>query len=649
MKTLRPLLALDVETESKNEEAWPTGALHPLRSSITIFSTYGTGGGHASRDLSLLDRLARCDLVGHNLKFDLKHLIMQGFNFTVEQYKHDSMLMAVAFSQKIPEEWLEAYEVKRKELNKLAGRAIHREAGGYSLKTLAPFFLNIPPFWEAANHDDEEYVMKDAMYSYQLYEFFSEELEKEGSYEFYETKLMPWARMILEAEMRGIAIDLPRFPEKAHLAETQAAEAALLIQKNWSEGFSTYLEKQKQEIEQEYEAKKQTARDKMVPSRKKNPELAKQENIDKYLRIGARYDEMRDRALAKVEPLNLGSPTQLSWLLGDFLGYDLTTFESKDWKETESSTGKEVLQRLVDDGKPDVAALLDWRAATKIKSSFLDAYLEEHVDGRLYGSFNLAGTRTGRLSSSGPNLQQIPSILHDLFIADPGRTFINYDLANIEPLLIAYESEDPLMCDLMLNEKSFHDHNVMAWFGFDHVDKKKHKRERDGAKECGLSLLYGAYINRILGSYAKRGFSFSRRQGKEMYQRFRDSFETVFDYKAALEAAYEAGESIRNIFGRPVVAGTSVKMQLFNTKIQSGASDLLLESSRRAYDRCKAEGLDAYPLIFVHDQVIFSAADKDTERADVILKEELTRWEMKTPFGVIRSQCEGGIANYWSK
>jgi DNA polymerase I-like protein with 3'-5' exonuclease and polymerase domains len=640
------LIALDLETSPKPEWShYESAALDFNRSQIDLIALYGVAGGNILRSPSeLVCAPDSHRYIMHGGKFDVKALVGADVDFPIDCYAHDTMLMAVAFSHKIPEGWLANYEESRKALNKGLGKQVHRNAGGYSLKTLAPYFLNVPAFWEVADHNDEEYALKDAEYTLRLYEFFEKELKAEDSWDFYEQCLMPWQRMLISAELRGVTIDFDLMSRKEEESKAALAKAEAKLKEMWADAFKAYELQQHQAVAAEYNEKMQAALAKLAPSKKKTPALAEAENAAKKAKTIQRYADMMNAAFTKIEPLNLASPVQLAWLLKEQLDLDITTF-----KGDEESTGKKVLQRLADQGREDVATFLEYREANKLITAFYPSYREKAVGSVIHTNFNLTGARTGRLSSNGPNLQQVPGHLHELFVARPGHKLICYDLSNIEPLLIAYMTEDPELCDLMLKGKSFHDKNVEIMFGIPNCDKKLHKKERDTCKEVGLSLLYGAGWRRLEESVAKRGFNWKPKQCMEVAKNFRAHYQTVFDFKAALDKQLESGALVRNIFGRPVVCADPSKIFMtgFNTAVQGAGSDLLLESARRASERGESLGLQL--LLVVHDECIFEVPAEHAEAADAIVKEELTRWELPTAYGTIRTQCEGGISDFWRK
>lgn len=642
----KTVVALDIETAAGTGfESYEDAALDQHRNRITLIAQWGMGISSVSGpEKAVLN--PEHSFLCHNGKFDFKTLITKGVaGASVDRYEHDTQMMAASLSYRIPQSWLDDYNAKRKLINKALGKGVHRTGSQFSLKCLAPYFLGVEPFWEVADHDNEEYALKDVEYTYRLWQLFTDELKKEDSYDFYYQKFMPWNRMLLEAELGGIGIDNVLMKEKWAIAEAAKSEAEAKLREVWADHFKAYKTQQEEELT----AESQLAKAKRIASLKPevlktNPEEGMRRTAAKIQATAARYDASLAKKISEVEGLNLNSHVQLTWLLRDRLGLDITEFN-----DDEESTGKAVLQRLAGQGRKDVEVFLDYRREAKLCSAFFPSYQDMQWDEKIFCSFNGTGARTGRLSSAGPNLQQVPGHLHPLFINKGGR-IINYDLANIEPMLIAYLTEDYQLCDLMLRGESFHDFNVKLIFGYDKVDKVLHKKERDACKEFGLSVLYGAYAYRIQESMAKRGFDFSIKQCKGFHKQMTEAFEGVFEYKEAIDEQLLSGERLKNIFGRPVVVNPEkIKMTGFNTCIQGSASDLLLESGRRIAADFKEQRLNAAVKLFVHDEIVAASSSEDAVAANAVMLKHLTGWELPTKWGVIKTKAEGGINDCWAK
>jgi DNA polymerase I-like protein with 3'-5' exonuclease and polymerase domains len=637
------LLAIDIETApAEGFENYEDAALDFHRAKITQIAWASEDGrSGAFQTVEGLNYLLRerrnWELVGHNFKFDLKSLIYHGAALPFDSYHNDTMLQAVASYDKIPDEWLAEYNTHRVKKNMELKAEVHREAGQYSLKSLAPYLLGVEPFWEAADHNNSEYAIKDAQYTLQLFQYQQKILRFQGTEKFYAEKLMPWARMILEAEYTGITLDTSRMADKWQDAQLKAKEAENKLIELWQEPFLHYEKLQRQKVDKQYEGMKAAAILKAKTDKtKKNAEL--------------RYEALKDKALEKVEPFNMASHAQLMWLLRDYYGLDVDTFEG------DQSTGKSVLKRLAAEGRKDIEAFLDFRRYTKLHTAFFPSYNSMQWAGKLHCGFNLSGTRTGRLSSSKPNLQQVPGDLHDLFTVQKGMKVINDDLSNVEPNLIAYLTECPKLCDILINGGNFHDFNTRIFFDLDDsvspADiKSSYATHRKVAKEVGLLLLYGGGHKRIRESMQKQGFQKSESECRAIYQKFRQEYKVIFDYKKDLDRRLENGEPVTNLMGRKfkIPNKEDVYMKGFNTLIQGSASDMLLEGGRRAATELKQKGINARPLLFVHDELVMEAEAERAQEAREILLKNLLGFKLQTQYGEIKLKSEGGIFDRWHK
>lgn len=581
-------------------------------------------------------------LLGHNFKFDLRLLTYHG-NFDLSaHWAYDTQLEASACLEKIPDEYLRKYETHRKKLNKDLSKKgkKHRQAERHSLKTLAPYFLNVDPFWEdPTDHNNEEYVLKDCEYSYKLHDFFYPLLQKQGLEKF-SAKLLRWSKMALAAECKGISLDMPLLVQQEAQAALDAEKYKRALDKEWHEAYEAYRLTEAQFLA-----------DKIVDQGRRASARLKKPTPEKIQAVSERHALKCVKAVSQIEPFNLDSPAQLSWLLRDHLQLDI-----KDFNDDES-TGKEVLQKLNSTGREDVGLLLKYRAAKKLSTSFFPTYRDFARSGKtLHTSFNVAGTRTGRLSSSTPNLQQVPGDLHRLFVARQGYRLITRDLAAIEPCIVAYYTGDKLLCDIIVNGGDFHSRNAIIMFGLhceEHEVKALYPLERALAKTVGLALMYGAGPKRIQAAAQQQGWVWDEEKCVDIFENFKSAYHEVFLFKQELDWRLNRGEAIPNLLGRKhsYPNKRDIMMKGFNTLVQSSASDLLLESTYRAWNAMQHAVIDAYPLLWVHDETVFEVLDheKHAPVAEKLLDYHLTKHVLPTPIGNIPLKCEGNSALFWSK
>lgn len=577
------------------------------------------------------------DFVGFNFKFDYSTLISHGFNLG-SAWQHDVSLMASVYTKKVDPDYLDQYEAKRKELNaKLPKGKGHRRTTGGSLKILAPFFIGVEPFWEATlDHDNDEYVAKDALYTLQLFEYFQDHMSDQ-EWTFYKDKLLPWTKLLMQMEQRGVKLDLVKMAEREKQALRSSIDIKAKLDTYWKDAYKTYYEQQIQKLADEYVPLEDAAVTKI-----KNP------TEEKIRRVRQRYHKLYTKACEGVpQVMNLDSPAQMKWLLKEHFKLDVTDFHE------EESTGKPVLKRLANEGRADIKALLDYREQKKLLTAFFPSYREMAVDGVLHCSFNPTATRTGRLSSSGPNLQQVPRGLHDLFVARPGYKLIVRDQAAVEPRLIAYMSEDPVIYSILEKGIDFHGYNTRIFFDLDcpvEEVKSRFPLQREVGKEVGLAILYGAGAIRLQESAQKRGFVWTESECRSKVKKFREEYAAVGEYQQALNLQLEAGIML-NIFGRPfrVDDPRDIHMKGLNTLIQGSASDLVLNSAYRAQKEFEEKGIDAHILLLVHDEIVLEAADKDVEAATEIIDRCMTDYKLETKWGLIKLKVEGKIGEAWEK
>lgn len=615
-----------------------TTGLDYLSDKITIIGIYGGPGKeiitYDPMDVeALLHNNPHLKVTGHNFKFDSRFLIKAGVSeeLLMSRWAWDSMHLASVCTIKPEEEYLKLYEEIRREINKTLPKGKgHRDAGPLSLKVQAPWWLGVPAFWEATtDHNDIQYVLKDARYTWELTQMLYNICEEEKGLKTAQD-LIARAKVVLRGELTGIKLDLPLLDKMTEETKVELEEAERHINDNWAEEFKEWGRLQEATVRQKYEGMCRTYSEKHCKNYN--------DTWDN------KYKKLYEKAVLKIEPLNLASPAQLTWLLRDALGMDITGLDG------EESTDKEVLNMLAAQ-HPEVKDLLKFREKSKILSAFLPEYKEfAKYDGRIHTTFNITGARTGRTSSSTPNLQQVPGRLHDLFIADEGHLLVTRDMSSLEPTLIAYFSEDDNLCDIVLNQKNFHSINALIIFPELNCEvseiKKKYPSYRDAAKELGLSVLYGAGANRVHQSLTKRGFNFTKDRCSQIVKEIRTFYKGVWAFKQELDLLAESGEIFYNLLGRPLrfINKDDVYMKAFNTLIQGSGSDILMNSSLDI----AASGY-IKPLLWVHDEIVCLVPEERLEDGVKTIETAMTKFDLTNAKGPIRLRVEGGNDKRWKK
>lgn len=612
-----------------------TTGLDPWTDKITCVGVWTPKESHVLReDFSPLLNLDS-SVVGQNFKFDLKFLEQNGIDL-LSKYEWDTQLMAHICTEKIPDSWLEIYEYRRRKANKKLPQGFsHRMAGRYSLKTLAPYFLDVEPFWETPdNHDNDIYVLKDCQYTYELMEVLRESLEKQESIEFYK-KVLSWNKMLYKMEVKGIELDFQALQETEEEYEEIKRSLEIEVRKQWNKPIRKYYEDKVQAEKEKYDSMLKAA-------------LAKLKDESKKDKTVSRYESLKAKAISKVEHFNLASSTQMKWLLNEQLGYDLNNSEG------DISTQKSVLNRLFNEGKTDIETYLHWRDADKVLSMYLPAYKELNREGIIHPTFNIAGTRTGRLSCSSPNLQQVPSKLYKLFKPREGKKFIQYDLSGIEAALIALYSGDENLFKILKDGHSIHDYNTITFFDLDCDPSEvalKYPKHRKTSKTIGFAIFYGGGSSRIKEAFLQNDFPITEQEAKNKLRAFRKFYQGATDFHKEISEVFESGQTIRNLFDRPVKIQSweSAYMNGFNTLVQSSASDLNIRACEKAVKRWEESEVDCYPLLLIHDCILAESSAEHSEAASKILKECMTGFTLSADLGNIELKVEGGISDRWEK
>ena len=355
-------------------------------------------------------------------------------------------------------------------------------------------------------------------------------------------------------------------------------------------------------------------------------------DTDSIRAYGAELDRQITAIMREIYELvgyefNLNSPKQL----GEALFVKLGLPAGKKTK-TGYSTNVDVLEKLRD-RHPAVALLLEYRQLAKLKSTYCDGLLKvAGPDGRIHSTFQQAETRTGRISSTEPNLQNIPvrseigRNLRRFFVAGPGRTLCDADYSQIELRVLAHVSGDPAMIDAFRHDADIHTLTASQVFGVPPEAVTPLMRTR--AKAVNFGIVYG------IGAFSLAqdiGVGFA--EAKHYIESYLNTYSGVKRYMdGAVADAKERGYA-ETLFGRrrylPELASSNANLRAFgervamNMPIQGTAADIIKIAMVRVWRRLRAEGLDARLILQVHDELIVEAADGCAEQAARIVSEEM--------------------------
>ncbi len=339
---------------------------------------------------------------------------------------------------------------------------------------------------------------------------------------------------------------------------------------------------------------------------------------------------------------NINSTKQLGEILFEKLKLPVI---KKTKKSKSYSTSVEVLEALK--GKhPVIELLLRYRKIAKIKSTYADSLVEliNPKTGRIHTSYNQTVAATGRLSSSDPNLQNIPikdelgKSIRRAFIAEKGNYLISADYSQIELRVLAHFSEDPVLIDAYNKGKDIHSYTAEKVFGNDSELSDEEKRRR--AKIINFSIIYGKTAHGL-----SEELSISHSEAQEFIDSYFREFLKVKEFiDRTIESAKKVGY-VKTLFGRkrdiPELRSSDRNIQkqgeriAVNTVIQGTAADIIKIAMKNLYERIKREKLSSKMLLQVHDELVFETDEKEVEYLKKIVKEEMENCvKLKVPLVV---------------
>lgn len=374
------------------------------------------------------------------------------------------------------------------------------------------------------------------------------------------------------------------------------------------------------------------------------------EGIKNYgLELSARAEELKERIYSFAgEEFNISSPKQLGEVLFEKM---MLPFAKKN--KTGYSTDAEVLKKLIP-YHPIIEDILDYRQMTKLKSTYADGLCKAaDENGRIHSAFNQTGTATGRLSSSEPNLQNIPVRTAE------GREFRKYfvpknsdyviidaDYSQIELRILAHIAGDEAMRNAFLSGADIHTATASRVFDvpFDEVTQEQRKR----AKAVNFGILYG------MGEYSlSEDLGISMSQAKKYIASYLSGFPSVKEYLDKIKETAKRDGFVTTLHGRrrkiSELASSNKNLQHFgervamNSPIQGTAADIIKIAMINVSNALKEANIDARLILQVHDELIVEAHKDCAEMAYKILKESM---ENAVKFSV-PLDVEAHIGNNW--
>jgi DNA polymerase-1 len=327
---------------------------------------------------------------------------------------------------------------------------------------------------------------------------------------------------------------------------------------------------------------------------------------------------------------NINSPKQLGKVLFEDLGLPAP---GRRGKTKSLSTASDVLEGL-GEAHPVVAKILEHRQFTKLKSTYVDSLpaLIDARSGRLHTTYNPTGSATGRLSSSNPNLQNIPvrtelgRQIRAAFVARPGWTLLTGDYSQIELRILAHLSEDPTLLDAFRKGEDIHTRTAAEVFSIPPLAVGPEERRR--AKAVNFGIVYGLSpfgLSQQLGIPQKEARAYIQAYF-ELYAGVRAFIDST------IEQARQSGVS-RTMFGRlrpipdlhaknPAARGFAERTAI-NSPLQGSAADLIKMAMIRIDRRLKEENSQALMLLQVHDELLFEVPEDETAAVAAMVKKEM--------------------------
>jgi DNA polymerase I len=364
-------------------------------------------------------------------------------------------------------------------------------------------------------------------------------------------------------------------------------------------------------------------------------------DVNRLAEISRRFDERAVELERRVwelagEEFTIGSPQQLAPILFDKLG-----LSRKRRGKTGYSTDARVLQAIRHEHEI-VPAIEEWREVTKLKSTYLDAFPElVDEDGRLHTTFNQTATTTGRLSSTDPNLQNIPirteqgREIRACFVAEPGNNLISADYSQVELRLLAHIADEPVLKEIFRRGEDVHTATAEAILG-----GKTDPGTRSKAKMVNYGIVYG------LSAYGLADrLQIEQEEAQQFIDAYLERFPKVKEFIDRTISSATTEGYVSTLFGRirrvPELRSRQYQTRSLgerlavNMVIQGTAADIIKVAMVRCRDELRGAGLETRLVLQIHDELLFEGPDAEVEQASEIVRREMAgAFEMDPPLEV---------------
>jgi DNA polymerase-1 len=356
------------------------------------------------------------------------------------------------------------------------------------------------------------------------------------------------------------------------------------------------------------------------------------------------------------EKINIGSPKQM----GDILFGKMGLPGGSKTKTGQWSTSAQLLEDLAAEGHELPRKIVDWRQLTKLKSTYTDAlpgYINPRTK-RVHTSYAMAATSTGRLSSSEPNLQNIPvrtsegRKIRTAFIAGPGNKLISADYSQIELRVLAHVAEIPQLTQAFADGIDIHAMTASEMFGVPVKDMPSEVRRR--AKAINFGIIYG-----ISAFGLANQLSIPREEAGQYIRTYFERFPGIKDYMESTKAFARQHGYVETIFGRrahyPEIRSSNPQHRAFNERaainapIQGSAADIIRRAMVRMEPALDKAKLSARMLLQVHDELIFETAEDEVEATIPVIREVMENAAMPAISLSVPLHVDARAANNWDE
>jgi DNA polymerase I len=354
------------------------------------------------------------------------------------------------------------------------------------------------------------------------------------------------------------------------------------------------------------------------------------------------------------EPVNVGSPKQI----GDILFGKLGLQGGTKTKTGQWATGARLLEELAEQGNKLPQKILDWRQVSKLKSTYTDA-LPSFVNPttkRVHTSYALAATTTGRLSSSEPNLQNIPVRTEDgrkirrAFIAEKGMKLVSADYSQIELRLLAEIADIPQLRKAFRDGLDIHAITASEMFGVPIKDMPGEVRRR--AKAINFGIVYG-----ISAFGLANQLGIEREEAGAYIRKYFERFPGIRDYIEETKAFAKKSGYVETLFGRkchyPDIAASNASIRAFNeraavnARLQGTAADIIRRAMIRMDAALAKKKLSAQMLLQVHDELVFEVPEGEVEKTLPVVTAVMVDAPMPALSLTVPLQVEAKAADNW--